>query len=376
MNLSRRALLTASAALVAGPRLTLADSTPSAPRAPTAEEPLVLCWNENPYGPSPAARIALNGTVSHACRYPEREIGLLQNALVAKEGLGADQIMTGSGSGELLSALGALIGREGGELVVAEPTFLELPAYAQRTGATVKNVPVDALLCHDLNAMRAAVGDKTRMIYLCNPNNPTGTTLPAARIRGFVDSLPEHVTTVVDEAYLEFVDDPSVRSVTDLVRSGKRVVVLRTFSKIHGMAGVRCGYAMGQADMIQRMTDVRMSTPNIFAMRAALASLGDHAFLTDTRRRVIASRRRITAELDRLGMPYAKAQGNFVFFDTGMPIGTFQERMRARHILVGRRFPPFDNWCRITIGTEPQVDTFLAALRGIAADSTGKRKIG
>ncbi len=377
MNLSRRALLSASALLVARPRLAFSDATHAAVKAPTAAEPLVLCWNENPYGPSPLARAALNGTVSHACRYPEQEIELLQNALVAKEGLSADHIVTGSGSGELLSALGTLVGRERGEIVAAEPTYLELPGYALRVGATVKYVPVDALLSHDLSAMRAAVSDKTRAVYLCNPNNPTGTAIGAAAIRSFVESLPDNVTTIVDEAYMEFADDPAVKSVTDLIGSGKRVVVLRTFSKIHGMAGVRCGYAMGQPDMIASMTDIRMASPSIFAMRAALASLGDHAFLTDTRRRVIASRQRITGELDRLGMPYAKAQGNFVFFDTGMPIGAFQERMLARHIRVGRRFPPFDNWCRITVGTEPQVDTFLSALRSIAAESRGReRKIG
>lgn len=376
MNLSRRALLSASAVLLARPTVTLAGPA-AASKPPSAAEPLVLCWNENPYGPSPAARIALNGTVAHTCRYPEQEIEALQAALVAKEGLSSNHIMTGSGSGELLSTLGALVGREGGEIVAAEPTFLELPEYAKRAGATVKFVPVDAKLGHDLGAMRAAVGEKTRAVYVCNPNNPTGTALSAASIRDFVGSLPDSVTTIVDEAYLDFADDPAVQTVTDLVRAGKRVVVLRTFSKIHGMAGVRCGYAIAQPEMIVRMTDVRMSTPSIFAMRAALASLGDHAFLTDTRRRVIASRKRIEAELGRLGLPCTQAQGNFVFFDTGMPVGTYQERMLARHIRVGRRFPPFDNWCRVTIGTESQVDTFLTALRGIAAESPERtRKAG
>ena len=377
MNLNRRALLSASALLVARPTLVLSEAVPAAAKAPTAAEPLVLCWNENPYGPSPAARMALNGTVAHACRYPEHEIESLQAALVAKENLSADHIITGAGSGELLSALGAWVACEGGEVIAAEPTFLELPEYARRAGATVKFVAVDAALCHDLSAIRAAVGEKTRAVYLCNPNNPTGTAISADSIHAFVESLPGNVTTIVDEAYLDFADDPTVRSVTDLIQRGKQVVVLRTFSKIHGMAGVRCGYAMAQPDMIARMTSVRMSTPSIFAMRAARASLGDHAFLIDTRRRVIASRKRIEARLDRLGMRYAKAQGNFVFFDTGMPIETFQARMLERHIRVGRRFPPFDSWCRITIGTESQVETFLTALSGIAADSSGvTRKVG
>jgi histidinol-phosphate aminotransferase len=133
------------------------------------------------------------------------------------------------------------------------------------------------------------------------------------------------------------------------------------------MAGLRCGYGITRPDFAAQLASTCMSTPNIFAVRAARASLGDHAFLSDCRRRVLASRMRITAELVRLGLRYAEPQGNFVFFDTGMPLARFQELMRERGILVGRRFPPYDSWCRITIGTEPEVGAFLRALRAISA---------
>jgi histidinol-phosphate aminotransferase len=139
--------------------------------------------------------------------------------------------------------------------------------------------------------------------------------------------------------------------------------VLRTFSKIHGMAGARCGYAIARPDTAADIGSARMSTPNIFAVRAARASLADHAFLADCRRRILASRARVTTELAHLGLAYAEPQGNFVFFDTGMPLAQFTEFMRARDILVGRPFPPYDTWCRITIGTEPEVDAFLEGLR-------------
>jgi len=362
MDLSRRELLTASALLLARPGLALPAATP----APiTGSSPIVLSWNENPYGPSPAARAAITEAITSACRYPDDDIEALVRALAQKEGLPSDHIVTGAGSGELLCALGFIHGHDGGEIIAAEPTYLELANYARHAGAHVRFVPVDKQLRHDLSAMRAAVSDRTRAVYLCNPNNPTGTALPAAAIREFVESVPEKVTTIVDEAYMDFVDGAGLGSVVDLVGKGKRVVVLRTFSKIHGMAGVRAGYGIARADIASELAATRMSSANIFAMRAARASLVDHAFLTDTRRRILASRARITTQLERLGLAYAEPQGNFVFFDTGMPLSRFAHSMRERNILVGRHFPPFDTWCRITIGTEPQVAAFLDALRAV-----------
>ena len=361
MELSRRELLSATAAVLASPKVAFSAEA----------RPIVLCWNENPYGPSPAARAVISGTIPSACRYPDEEIDQLGAVLARAEGVSPEHIVIGSGSGELLCALGLLHGRGGGEIIAAQPTYAELTNYAQRAGAELKLVPVDEQLSHDLSAMRAAVSARTRAIYVCNPNNPTGTAIGAGRIRSFVQSLPDEVTTIVDEAYLDFADDDDVRTVADLVSGGKRVVVLRTFSKIHGMAGVRCGYAIARPDLAADMAAARMSSPNIFAMRAARASLGDQAFLADTRRRILASRRRITDELGHLGLGFARSQTNFVFFDTGAPLMQFSRFMKSRNILVGRLFPPYGNWCRITIGTEPEVEAFLQGLRAYA----GKRAV-
>ena len=369
MDLSRRELLTASAALLASPKAAFAPAgAAQAAIGPSAAQPIVLCWNENPYGPSPAARAVINGTIPGACRYPDEEINQLVELLARTEGVSRDHIVVGSGSGELLCALGLLHGRDGGEIIAAQPTYAELTNYAQGAGAQLKFVPVDQQLNHDLPAMRAAVSARTRAIYVCNPNNPTGTAISAASIRSFVGSLPDSVTTIVDEAYLDFADSDGVQTVVDLVSSSKRVVVLRTFSKIHGMAGVRCGYAIARPDVAAQIAAARMASPNIFAMRAARASLGDTAFLADTRRRIIASRTRVTNTLQRLGLAYAKPQTNFVFFDTGAPLAQFDQFMKARHILVGRLFPPHNNWCRITIGTEPEVDAFLQGLQAYAGN--------
>lgn len=369
MSLSRRDLLTVSGLLLAAPGGALRAARPATlPEAAAAGTPITLCWNENPYGPSPAARLAINRTIAEGCRYPpDAEADALVEELARHEGVGADHIVTGTGSGELLRALGSLYGRDGGEIIAAAPTYEELPNYARTCGAVLKTVPVDAALRHDLEAMRAAVSARTRAVYLCNPNNPTGTALPASELRAFVAALPGEVVAIVDEAYMDFTVGAGLGTVTDLVAGTHPVVVLRTFSKIHGMAGVRFGYAIARPDVAAAIAAARMTTPNIFAVRAARASLADTAFLSDCRRRILASRTRIVSELTALGLRYAEPQGNFVFFDTGMPLERFSGLMAARNILVGRLFAPYQNWCRITIGTEPEVASFLAALRTVRA---------
>ena len=368
MSLSRRDLLSISALLLAGPRTGLGASAREA--TPGTGGPLVLCWNENPYGPSPAARAAISQAIAEGCRYPsDEEIAALGAALAAREGVATNNIVIGTGSGELLRALGLLYGRDGGEIIAAHPTYDELPSYAQHWGATMKFVPVDAQLRLDLPAMHAALSPRTRAVYLCNPNNPTGTSLPAPHMREFVRSLPPTTIAIVDEAYMDFAAAGETASVAGLVPEGQRVVVLRTFSKIHGMAGLRCGYAIAPPDIAATLAAACMTTPNIFAVRAARASLADVGFLADCRRRILASRARITAELTRLKLRYAEPQGNFVFFDTGMPLARFTDLLRQRNILVGRLFPPYDRWCRITIGTEPEVSAFLDALHQVRSSA-------
>jgi histidinol-phosphate aminotransferase len=362
--MNRRELLSASALLLAGPGF--AWRSAAAQGADPA--PIVLCWNENPYGPSPAARAAVAASIDAGCRYPsDAEYDELLARIARQEGTDPQHIVTGTGSGELLCALGFLFGRDGGEFIAAEPTYLELPEYAAGIGAVIRFVPVDAQLQHDLAAMRAAVGPKTRAVYLCNPNNPTGTALPAEAIRSFIASLPPEVTVIVDEAYMDFTTSPGVRSVAELVDGEHPLVVLRTFSKIHGMAGMRMGYGIARPELAARLRKARMTTPNLLTVRAARASLDDQAFLSGTRAKILASRTRITTELTRLKRRFAVPQGNFVFFDTGMPLTTFTSRMKDRHVLVGRRFPPYDSWCRITVGTESEVEAFLAALRSALA---------
>jgi histidinol-phosphate aminotransferase len=167
---------------------------------------------------------------------------------------------------------------------------------------------------------------------------------------------------VVDEAYIDFADEPGVTTVAPLVNDTPNLVVLRTFSKIHGLAGLRIGYGLSSAAVAKRFAALWLTWPNATGLDAALASYNDHAFLKSTRASILADRARVHATLDRLGLKHSAAQGNFVFFDTGGPLKQFQDRMLAQGIKVGRHFDVYDTWSRTTIGTTAEVDRFLAAL--------------
>ena len=223
MSLTRRDLLTSAALLLASPRGAFAanEARPGgASAAPTADHPYLLHWNENPYGPPPAAREAIAGTIQQTCRYltPNDEDALIA-LLAGREGVAPQQIVTGTGSGELLRALGLMVGREGGEIVTADPTYDELVEYGRQTGATIVTVPLDKNLRQDLDAMQKVVTEKTRLVYLCNPHNPSGTGLNAGRIASFIEAMPPQVIVVVDEAYIEFANGPGVRSLAPLLRN-------------------------------------------------------------------------------------------------------------------------------------------------------------
>jgi histidinol-phosphate aminotransferase len=172
------------------------------------------------------------------------------------------------------------------------------------------------------------------------------------------------VLVLVDEAYMDLADADGVASVVPLVRDCPNLVVLRTFSKIHGLAGLRIGYSVAAPELSARIENKLVAFPNSTGMHAAIASLGDHEFIATTRTALIADRRRVEAAIDSLARPRAISQGNFVFFDTGMPHKVFSERMLARQIKIGRHFDRYDTWARITIGTRPEVDRLLAALPG------------
>ena len=368
-RLTRRGALLGAAALLTPlvPSLGAAAAAAAPPVAPTTSTGLVrLDSNENPYGPSPAARRAILASVNDAPRYADQTVRDLTNALARRDGFDPSLVVVGSGSGELLNVAGLLAaeGSTGGDLVASQPTFEDLPRFAAKMAVTTRWVPADADHRHDLGAMLAAIGSHTRLVYVCNPNNPTGTAVPATDLAQFIRAVPHDVLVLVDEAYMDLADADGVASAVPMVRECPNLVVLRTFSKIHGLAGLRVGYSVAGPELSARIANKLVAFPNCTGLSAAIASLGDHEFIATTRKALIADRRRVEAAIDAQGRPRAKSQGNFVFFDTGMPHKAFLDRMLAQQIKIGRHFDRYDNWARITIGTRPEVDRLLAALPG------------
>lgn len=340
---------------------------PTAALEPRADNPLArLSGNENPYGPGPKARAAIAAAMSESCRYSVGSYNALLDVLAKHEDVPRDSIVLGSGSGELLHMLALeFVGR--GELVSAWPTFGQIMTYAEKLGATVRKIPLDSQLRHDLAPLSAAVTPSTGLLYLCNPNNPTGTVVDGPALREFCRQMAGRTLVVVDEAYIDLIEPGATESMVDLARTGDNLVVLRTFSKIHGLAGLRIGYGIGNPQVMARLRRMQMVFPNTLGLEAARASLSDREFLATTGKAIAVDRRRMRDACRALGLECADAQGNFVFFKTGMPTDQFRERMRAHQIEVGRNFEPLLDWCRVTVGTTAETDRFLAALPRVAA---------
>lgn len=329
--------------------------------------PVRLNYNENPFGMSPKAKAALMSAWEEHNKYDPPALGELRAAFAASAGVPADHVLVTQGSGEVLSVAALAYGMQGGEIVSGWPTFEGLPAYAEGIGATVHRVPLDPSLAHDLGAMDARVGARTRLVFVCNPNNPTGTLTADARLRDFVTSVSKRTTVLVDEAYHDFADDPSYRSMTDLVTRGENVIVSRTASKIHGLAGLRVGFAIARPDTIRRMGSLVTGAPNSFGMRAAIAAIGDTEYQAFVRARNAEGRAALTGALTRLGRRVAPSQTNFVFFHAGMPVERVQRAASERGFLVGRTFQPYRDWCRVSIGTPDEMSAFVKALPAILA---------
>lgn len=366
--LNRRQWLKLAAAtttgLVLAPRLPAASPAVAAARI-TPPGLVQLSLNENAFGPSPRALAAMQAHLGEVGRYPFALAPQLVRTLAEKEVVTPNHILIGSGSGELLEAVGMYLGRDGGEVVSAVPGYFQMVGAMQRVGARSVAMPLNARLEHDLDAMAAAVGPETKCVYVCNPNNPTSTLTPAADLRAFVIAMAERTHVFVDEAYLDCADDYAANTLVDLVQAGHNVTIARTFSKIHGLAGQRIGYTVMAPELAKAVRPLMTGSANLLGVVAAQASLADPDYIELLRLRIKAGRDALMGLLDNLGCHYAVPQGSFVFFQTGRPIAKFQAAMRAEGILVARPFPPLLDWCRITIGTEEEMMRTHAAIRKV-----------
>jgi histidinol-phosphate aminotransferase len=357
-----RAGVAAGLATLAGPAPALALATPTARRA----GPLRLDANENPLGLSPAARSAVLEGLGEANRYPLAGVDRLREAIARRHGTTPEHVALGNGSTEILRIAVAAFGGSAGTLVVAEPTFEDVTSYASPFPFRIERVPLTERFAHDIAAMRerADRAPGPTVVYLCNPNNPTGTLTDCAAIEAWIAEAPERAFFVVDEAYFDFVDDPGYRSLDRRAFDQPNVLVVRTFSKIFGMAGLRAGYGLARADTVARIAaHATQVTPNHLAQVAAIASLQDPELIERGRATNARARRILCDALEALNLEYLPSQTNFVMHRIPGDLDTYRRRMSERGARVGRPFPPMTSYNRVSIGLPAEMEEFAGILR-------------
>ncbi|MFB0906954.1 MAG: histidinol-phosphate transaminase [Spirosomataceae bacterium] len=324
--------------------------------------------NENPYGPPMAARKAVADSVYKGNRYAWKEMFDLVNKVAEKEGVTKDHIMMGPGSSDLLEKTAIVMFMNGGNVVSADPCYMSLIKVAEATGASWKAIPCKKDWSHDLNAMEAAVDENTKLVYVCNPNNPTGAVTSASELREFCKRVSKKVPVFVDEAYMELVEGGATESVVDLVADGYNVMVASTFSKIMGMAGLRIGYMAAlpeTLDKIQAITrgGMGISYTSVFA---AMAAMDDTEFQDMTRKKNNAAKKYVCDELTSMGFEYIPSYTNFLIFPINWDGKEYLKKMSDKGVAV-RSFDIMDKtWCRVSIGTMDEMKLFVSTLKGIS----------
>jgi histidinol-phosphate aminotransferase len=324
--------------------------------------------NENPLGPSPKAVRALQAALGGVHRYPDGSGHVLRHALARHWGVSPDQVVLGNGSNELLELVGRCFLSPGDEVVYAAQSFVVYDMVAQFTGASKRVVPLKDY-AHDLDAMRAAVGARTKLVFLANPNNPTGTAVSARRLEAFLTALPDETVAVLDEAYYEYMPAEQRPDALRLVHAGRPVLVLRTFSKVYGLAGLRLGYGIGPEPLVALLNRLRAPfNTNSLAQAAAIAALDDVEHVGRSLAVNAAGLKQLTQECEALGLRVAPSAANFVLVDLGRPAGPVTAALLQRGVIVrpvaNYGYP---NHLRITVGTPAENERCLVALRGVLA---------
>lgn len=327
-----------------------------------------LSSNENPYGPPKTAQTAVAESVKNGNRYAWQEMYDLIDKIAKKEGVTSKHIMMGPGSSDLLEKVALVLFMNGGNIVSADPCYMSLVNVAKSVGATWKAVPCKNDWSHDLKAMEAAIDKDTKLVYICNPNNPTGSITSGKELLDFCSRVSEKVPIFVDEAYIELAIGADTQSMNTLLAQNKNVIVARTFSKIMGMAGIRVGYIAAPPaflDQIQKITrgGMGVSYTSIFA---ASASMDDMTFQDTTRKLNHEAKTYLCQNLDKMGYKYIPSYTNFVIFPINISGKELLGKMTAKGIAVKAYDIQNKPWCRVSIGTMDEMKTFVGALQEIS----------
>ncbi len=318
---------------------------------------IALRFNENPYGPSASALKAAADATAMGAYYPTSISNDLLGAIAEKNGLALDNMVLSSGSNEALQAAFVAWGKQG-KIVLPELTYSDHLDYARRMGVELVSVPLGKDMSIDLDRIAAAVDDSVSLVYICNPNNPTGMTLDGDKLRDFCRTVGRKAVVLIDEAYNELTDRPDYTSMVDLVREDENVVVMRTFSKIFGMAGMRVGYGMARPDLANTIAGYVMAWPNGAGMAAAYASYSDDEFIGFSRAKILKGREMVNETFRKNGIEPLPSQGNFVYADIGRNATEFQKLMNARNILIRGSFERYPNYSRVSMGKLEDLEVF------------------
>ncbi len=324
--------------------------------------------NENPYGPPASAMEAVKMAVSGGNRYAWKEMFDLVAKIAKKEGVTADHLMMGPGSSDLLEKVAIVLFQNGGNIVSADPTYMSLIRVAESVGATWKAVPCKSDWSHDLKAMEAAIDSQTKLVYICNPNNPTGSLTAGKDLFDFCSRVSEKVPVFVDEAYIELAVGADAPSMVSLLSQKKNVIVARTFSKIMGMAGIRVGYIAALPSFLEQINKITRGGMGISftSIAAASAALDDQNFQGMTRKLNDEAKKYVYAELTQMGYTYIPSYTNFILF----PIKIGGKELLARMSAQGVGVRAFDiagkTYCRVSIGTMDEMKMFVRAFQTIS----------
>ena len=330
------------------------------------EEIVKLASNENPLGPSPKAVAAMREALDRAHFYPDGGGWALRTAIAEKLGLTRENVVLGNGSNEIIEFIGHAFLRPGDEVITARHAFAVYTLMAQLFGAKTIEVP-DPGFTHDLNAMLAAVSWRTRQIFIANPNNPTGTMVGQQEIDDFMGRVPEEVLVVFDEAYYEFLDNPP--NVLKFVRDGRNVVIMRTFSKIQGLAGLRIGYGLASKEIAEVLQKTRQPfNANSIAQAGALAGIYDDEYMRATRELTHEGREFLQSTFLSMGLEFVPSAANFVLVRVGDGDKVFAALLRRGLIVRAMRSYKLPEWIRVSVGTMDQNRRFVAELQHLNSE--------
>lgn len=353
-------------ATIANSRLPIGDYFRPVRAAGTG--PVRLSSNESPYGPSAAALKAMTEGFSLAWRYPDEHADMLVEELARQNNVSADQILLGDGSGEILKLCAAAFTNKDKRIVVANPTFEAIARHATVANAEVVKIDLTKDYHHDLEKMLAP--SNAGLVYICNPNNPTASITPKGQMSNFLSKVPASTMVLVDEAYHHYVESNEYESLIPVVKERPNLIVARTFSKVYGMAGLRCGYCVTQPANINLLrAHQTWDSVNIMALVAALASLKDSDHVARGRKLNTEVKGSVCSELDKLGYKYIPSHANFMMIDLRREVRPVINALRSRGVEVGRLFPALPTFMRVTIGTGPEMKTFLTAFKEVMAQA-------